>query len=139
MSDQSSSDYQHQGNGPRWPSLETQLAQAKVVHGSALENLIRDNQDFQMLDPEEANDRLGLPPWLRVYWRKLHPDSDYSGPRHGYPILLQELYEWMQEHQDLRTPPPDVVDPKDPRPHVPHTGPDPRAPHQGGPGYGRKG
>jgi hypothetical protein len=85
----------------KWPSLEEQLAESKVIHGSALERLIRENQDFTILRPEEAHDQLGLPPWLRVYWRKLHPDADYSGPGGGYPLVLHKLYEWMIEHQDL--------------------------------------
>ncbi len=75
-----------------------------------------------MLRPEEAHDQLGLPPWLRVYWRKLHPDADYSGPSGGYPLSLADLYEWMVDHQDLRPPTPDVVDPADPRRPVPYTG-----------------
>lgn len=87
----------------RWPTLERQLADAKVIHGSALEELIRANQDFSMLRPEEANDRLRLPPWIRVYWRKKHPDANYSGPSGGYPLVLKDYYEWMKEHQDLPT------------------------------------
>jgi hypothetical protein len=87
----------------RWPTLERQLADAKVIHGSALEALIRDNQDFSMLRPEEAHDRLGLPPWIRVYWRKKHPDGNYVGPSGGYPLVLKDYYEWMKEHQDLPT------------------------------------
>jgi len=66
---------------PKWPSLEEQLAASRVARGSALEQLIRDNQDFEILRPEEARDKLRLPPWLRVYWRKLHPDAKYTGPR----------------------------------------------------------
>jgi hypothetical protein len=107
-----------------WPSLEDQLRAAQVVKGSALDKLIRDHQGFQMLRAEEAHDQLGLPPWLRVYWRKLHPDANYSGPSGGYPLTLSDLHEWMLEHQDLRTPPADVVDPVDPRAPVAYTGSD---------------
>jgi hypothetical protein len=85
----------------KWPSLKRQLAAAKVVPGSALDQLIRDNQNFDMLRPEEAHDDLPLPPWLRVHWRKHHPDADYSGPSGGYPLVLHELYQWMLRHQDL--------------------------------------
>jgi hypothetical protein len=84
-----------------WPSLEEQLSAAKVIPGSALEKLIRDNQDFEMLDPSEVNDRWKLPPWLRVYWRKKHPEIKYKGPGVGYPLLLKEVYSWMVRHQDL--------------------------------------
>ncbi len=107
---------------PSWPTLTDQLRAAQTGKGSALEKLIRDHQDFHMLRPEEAHDGLGLPLWLRVYWRKLHPDADYSGPSGGYPLTLFELHEWMIEHPDLRTPPASVVDPADPRPPSPYTG-----------------
>lgn len=110
---------------PKWPSLKEQLAASRVAKGSALEQLIQDNQDFEMLRPEEASDKLGLPPWLRVYWRKLHPDAQYTGPSGGYPLSLADLYEWMLDHQDLKPPKPDVVDPTDPRranPYAPKGG-----------------
>src|SRR6516164_6567553 len=102
-------------SSPRWPTLERQLADAKVIHGSPLEALIRENQDFSMLRPAEANDRLGLPPWLRVYWRKKHPDANYSGPSGGYPLVLKDYYEWMKEHQDLPT----QIGPEAPPPNRP--------------------
>jgi hypothetical protein len=86
---------------PRWPTLDEQLAESRVIHGSALERLIRDNQDFSMLRPEEADDKLPLPPWLRVYWRKQHPDAVYAGPSGGYPLVLHDYYRWMLDHQDL--------------------------------------
>ena len=84
-----------------WPSLEQQLAAAKVIHGSALETLIRENQDFTMLRPDEAHDRLNLPPWLRVYWRKHHPEATYSAadPSGGYPRVLLRIYSWMLHNQ----------------------------------------
>jgi hypothetical protein len=84
-----------------WPSLEEQLAQAKARPGSALETLIRDNQDFAILSPREAHDGLPFPPWLRVYWRKSHPELSFAGPRVGYPLLLERVLEWMLSHQDL--------------------------------------
>jgi hypothetical protein len=106
---------------PVWPTLTEQLRAAHASKGSALDELIRDHQEFSMLRPEEAHDNLGLPPWLRVYWRKLHPDADYSGPGGGYPLTLSDLHEWMIQHPDLRTPPADVEDPADPRPPSPYT------------------
>src|SRR5258708_2267914 len=88
----------------QWPSVERQLAAAKVLPGTALERLIPDNQEFQMLRPEELTDHRGLPPWLRVYWRKGHPELVYSAgdPTGGYPYVLKEVLEWMVTHQDLR-------------------------------------
>lgn len=99
---------------PVWPSVEQQLAQANVVPGSALEQLIRDNQDFHLLRPEEANDTIGLPLWLRVYWRRQHPEliSSANDPTGGYPRVLKNVYAWMLTHQDLRPgPPPAPVEP----------------------------
>jgi len=89
----------------KWPSVEEQLREAKVVHGTRLEQLIRDNQDFELLHPGEANDGLPVPLWLRVQWRKQHPDQvpDDSSPAapYPYPDVLDSVYEWMQLHQDL--------------------------------------
>jgi hypothetical protein len=84
-----------------WPSVERQLVESKVIAGSALENLIRNNQDLSILRPEEANDGFPFPPWLRVYWRKTHPELDFSGPRVGYPLILGNILNWMTRHQDL--------------------------------------
>jgi hypothetical protein len=89
---------------PEWPSVEEQLAAARIAHGTALEQLVRENQDFSLLDSEEAHDRLRLPPWLRVYWRKQHPESAPAAgdPTRGYPLALHDIYLWMIGHQDLR-------------------------------------
>jgi hypothetical protein len=86
----------------QWPSLAQQLE--GVTPGSALEALIRANQDFSMLRPEEAKDTLRVPLWLRVNWRKAHPEGNYSAkdPTGGYPLVLKEAYEWMMSHQDLQ-------------------------------------
>jgi hypothetical protein len=90
---------------PQWPSVEEQLRDAGVIHGSALEQLIRDNQDFELLHSDEANDGLPLPPWLRVHWRKLHPDevpdADSPAAAYPYPDVLDSVYEWMRIHQEL--------------------------------------
>jgi hypothetical protein len=90
---------------PEWPSVEEQLRDARVVHGSALERLIRENQDFELLHPGEVDDGLPIPPWLRVHWRKQHPDQvpDASSPAASYPYpdVLDSIYEWMRIHQDL--------------------------------------
>src|SRR3954471_10255640 len=69
-----------------WPSLNRQLAADAVVPRSALESLIAGNQDFSILRPEEAKDLIRIPLWLRVYWRKAHPEVEYSGddPTGGY-------------------------------------------------------
>ncbi len=86
-----------------WPSLDRQLEADRVVFGSALQRLIQENQDFRLLRPEEARDKIPVPPWLRVLWRKQHPHLEYrtDDPTGGYPHLLKEIHEWMVSHQDL--------------------------------------
>ena len=86
-----------------WPSIDQQLKVSRVVPGTALEKLIQANQDFGMLRAEESHDKLPIPLWLRVYWRKGHPEATYSAadPTGGYPLVLKEMAEWMMLHQDL--------------------------------------
>lgn len=64
-----------------YPTLERQLTQEyhgeKVqLTGSELAKLIAENQDFEMLRSDEFTDRRGLPPWIRVWWRKGHPEGE---------------------------------------------------------------
>ena len=89
--------------GP-WPSLQGQLAKDRVPAGSPLEKLIARNQDFQVLRPEEATDKIPVPLWLRVLWRKQHPDMEYlaGDATGGYPLVLNEVREWMVSHPDLK-------------------------------------
>ena len=89
---------------PSWPDLSAQLRGAHAPTGSALAKLIADNQDFSMLRPEEAHDTIRVPPWLRVWWRRNHPEAVYSAadPTGGYPLVLKEAYEWMVLHPDLK-------------------------------------
>jgi hypothetical protein len=86
-----------------WPSLDEQLAASKVVPDSALEKLIRANQDFGVLDPAEAHDQWRLPPWLRVHFRKQHPEikPKRPGTAYPYPLALMNIYAWMLANQDL--------------------------------------
>ena len=90
----------------RFPSLAEQKASSPeaIQSGSELEKLIEANQDFSMLDPSEAKDLRIPPPWLRVWWRKEHPELTYdmSDPTGGYPLVLKEIWEWMLHHQDLQ-------------------------------------
>jgi hypothetical protein len=87
-----------------WPSIEEQLAEAKAIPGSAFEKFIRLNQDFELLrEGETPSDPIGLAPWLRVYWRKQHPDVSRApaGPAGDYPESLNRIQEWMQVNQEL--------------------------------------
>ncbi|MDT5269633.1 MAG: hypothetical protein QOH49_1819 [Acidobacteriota bacterium] len=92
----------------QWPSAERQLAEAKVPPDSALERLILENQDFHLLDPREANDDFDIPLWLRVRFRKQHPEVQLStvNPGASYPEALEMIYKWMRANPDLpeRTP-----------------------------------
>jgi hypothetical protein len=87
---------------PAWPAVDDQIAES--ARGTALEQLIREHQDLSLLRPEEATDQLGLPPWLRVYWRKQHPELGYrpGDPTGGYPRALKNLHSWMLAHPDLQ-------------------------------------
>jgi len=91
----------------QWPTLETQLI--GVIPGSALEQLIKQNQDFSILAPAELNDHFAFPPWIRVWWRKSHPELNFSGPTVVYPLILKEILGWLSRHQDLQPAP--VVSP----------------------------
>ncbi|MGA7415640.1 MAG: hypothetical protein WBW33_34525 [Bryobacteraceae bacterium] len=88
---------------PRWPSIEQQLRESHVIPGSALEKLVLDNQNFDMLLPQEAHDKIRVPLWLRVQFRKNHPELTFkpSDPSGGYPLALRDLYNWMVANQDL--------------------------------------
>jgi hypothetical protein len=70
----------------RWPTIERQMA-----------------QDFSRLHPGEARDVIALPPWLRVSWRKAHPETIYSAkdPAGCYPRVLEEVHPWMLGHRNL--------------------------------------
>lgn len=88
----------------KFPSLDEQLNRARVIPGSALERLIRANQDFSKLKDRDATDPI-VPPWLKVWWQKGHPDGNYDNPDDptgGYPHVMKEILEWMMTHQDLK-------------------------------------
>src|SRR5258708_24201401 len=71
-----------------WPTLDRQLSKDRVQPGSALARLIAANQDFALLRVAEQNDHIPLPPWLRVLWRKSHPQGKPipGDPTGGYPL-----------------------------------------------------
>ncbi len=94
-----------QRNGPKkFPTLDDQLKKSHAKKGSALEKLIRDHQDFTKLKAKDMDDEI-VPPWLKVYWKKGHPEAKYDNdndPTGGYPHVLKEVLEWMMTHQDLK-------------------------------------
>ena len=72
---------------PQWPSLEGQLSALGTRQGSALEPLVKDKiRTSGLLRPEEANDDLGLPLWLRVHVRK----ADYDERRAVARLLVSK-------------------------------------------------
>ncbi|MCE7958673.1 MAG: hypothetical protein DYH06_12160 [Acidobacteria bacterium ACB2] len=90
---------------PAWPTLADQIAKAKAPRGSALAKLIAENQEFdKYLRPDEAAKSTIVPAWLKVWYRKGHPEASYSAddPTGGYPHVLKEILEWMETHPDLR-------------------------------------
>jgi hypothetical protein len=91
-----------------WPTLQEQLDRDRVIPGSALERVIQNHQEFGMLHPMEAEDKIRVPLWLRVFWRKAHPEMVYdpTDPAGGYPHVLKEIHEWMETHQNLVPGPP---------------------------------
>jgi hypothetical protein len=89
----------------QWPSIERQLTDAKAINGSKFEEFIRASQETNLLRPGEHHyDGIGVPLWLRVYYRKQHPDepSAPAGPAGDYPEALNRIQELMQVNQDLR-------------------------------------
>ncbi len=84
----------------QWPALADQLKEEylgrQVQAGTALEQLIKDNQDFSILREDEKSDTRRYPAWLRVWWRKAHPELKNSAedPTGGYPRALNEILEW---------------------------------------------
>src|SRR3954465_7295366 len=92
------------GQTKKFPSLDEQLKKAHANPGSKLEKLIKKNQDFSNLKDKDADDPI-VPPWLKVYWRKGHPEANYDNdndPTGGYPLVLKEILEWMMTHQDFK-------------------------------------
>src|SRR3954468_19832005 len=88
----------------KFPDLDEQLKNAHAKSGSALEKLIKANQDFSKLKERDKSDSI-VPPWLKVYWRKGHPEANYDNdndPTGGYPLVLKEILEWLMTHQDLK-------------------------------------
>jgi pre-peptidase len=92
------------GQAKKFPTVDEQLKKAHANPGSELEKLIKKNQDFTKLKDKDADDPI-VPPWLKVYWRKGHPEANYDNandPTGGYPLVLKEILEWMVTHQDLK-------------------------------------
>jgi hypothetical protein len=79
------------------PTVDAQIQSAQAPEGSALANLIRSNQDFDLLHPDELDDEYPTPLWLRVAWRKQHPEVQMpaNNPGAAYPEVLSQVYRRM--------------------------------------------
>ena len=90
----------------RWPTLadiEGAVRERRVIYGSELEQLIETNQNTSVLRPEESeDDGVDIPLWLRVHYRKNHPDQSLAkaGAVGDYPEYLENLHEWMKRNQN---------------------------------------
>ena len=79
------------------PSVASQIREAKAPKDSQLEKLIRENQDFDLLASEELDDDYPVPLWLRVVYRKQHPEIVFpaKNPSAVYPEVLSQVYRRM--------------------------------------------
>jgi hypothetical protein len=104
---------------PKGAAAAAAIERGRVIPGSALDRLIQENQEVGMLRAAEVEDNLVVPLWLRVLWRKNHPEMMRSAdlrvaqnqtidPTGGYPLVLKEIWEWMLTHQDLQPGPSDL-------------------------------
>lgn len=85
------------------PSLDAQIEEAQAPKGSVLERIIKENQDFDLLAPEEPDDEFSYPLWLRVWWRKQHPEVQLppTNPGAAYPEVLSAINKRMKANPDL--------------------------------------
>lgn len=85
------------------PSVASQIRDAKAPKGSRLETLIRENQNFELLAPSEMDDDYPLPLWLRVLWRKQHPEIEMpeKNPGAAYPEVLSQILKRMIANPDV--------------------------------------
>jgi hypothetical protein len=79
------------------PSVAEQVRKTGAPENSALAKLIRENQDFELLHPEELADAYPIPLWLRVAWRKQHPEIPMpaKNPGAAYPEILSQILKRM--------------------------------------------
>jgi hypothetical protein len=79
------------------PTVTDQIKDARAPSGSVLEKMIRENQDFELLASDELNDDYPVPLWLRVLYRKQHPEITFpaKNPGAAYPEVLSQVYRRM--------------------------------------------
>jgi hypothetical protein len=93
----------YRGDHPRKrPTVAEQVRKTGAPASSALAKLIRDNQDIELLHPDELNDGYPTPLWLRVVWRKQHPEIAMPARNAGaaYPETLAPIYRRMVANPD---------------------------------------
>src|SRR4051812_18706149 len=79
------------------PSVAEQIRKTGARPNSALAKLIRENQEIELLHPDELADNYPAPLWLRVAWRKQHPEIPMpaKNPGAAYPEVLSQIYKRM--------------------------------------------
>ena len=84
------------------PTVADQIKQTGARPTSALAKLIRENQDIELLHPDELADTYPAPLWLRVAWRKQHPEiaMPAKNPGAAYPEVLSQIYKRMVANPD---------------------------------------
>jgi hypothetical protein len=84
------------------PTVAEQIKKAGVPATSALAKLISENQDLELLHPDELNDEYPAPLWLRVAWRKQNPQVPMPSrnPGAAYPEILSQIYKRMVANPD---------------------------------------
>ncbi|HEV3115895.1 MAG TPA: sialidase family protein [Gemmataceae bacterium] len=70
--------------------------------------MVENNQELHLLKAAGVKGKIDVPDWLKVYYRKQHPQlkAALQDPTQGYPLALESIYHWMLTHQDLRPSPP---------------------------------
>lgn len=86
--------------------------QIPIQKNTALEKLrneLKENAVFKAAIASVPTTRIQIPDWLRAHFRRNHPEvmavADNQDPTGGFPLALQNLYQWMLLHQDLKPPP----------------------------------
>jgi hypothetical protein len=83
-------------------TVAEQIKNTGAPANSALAKLISENQDTGLLHPDELNDDYPTPLWLRVLWRKQHPEIPMpaKNPGAAYPEILSQIYKRMVANPD---------------------------------------
>jgi len=93
--------YQRQAGGEQEKlTIRPGTALAKLAHESGPHDVVL--TDFQ----KQPRLKVDIPLWLRSHYRRNHPEMRTNvranDPTGGFPMALENLYNWMLRHQDLQ-------------------------------------